>query len=333
MIPCCFHPTRVILVDDDREFLDNLHNSLSHDYASYQHFNDPEKALHYLNEVYTPNPFPNRYIQAIDEDKWEHRRLDVNVWDTHHEVYRPERFKEISVIVVDHSMPDMSGIELCRQITDPNVQKILLTGMTGHDIVIRAFNEGIIHHYIDKQASDMAEQVNQAIESAQWRYFNKLSEVTLKAITSDDLVNHAVVDPNFQSLFKNLLKQHGLREAYLCESMGSYVFLTEHGVTHGLVVNSADQLEVSCDSAEALEIDTSLLEELKNQKKMMFYHSRQAILEPPAKEWKNHVYSPQILQGKQEIYYYVFEPNLFDLDLSRVLPFGEYKAGKISVVK
>lgn len=330
MIPCCFHPTRVILVDDDREFLENLNNGLSSESASYQHFNNPEKALHYLNEVYKPNPFPNRYIQGVDEDKWEHRRLDVNIWDTHHEVYRPERFEEISVIVVDHSMPTISGIELCRQITDSNIQKILLTGMTDQNIVIRAFNEGIIHHYIRKQDHDMVEQLNQAIESAQWRYFNKLSEVTLKAIISDDLVNYAIADPNFQNFFKKLVKQYKLREAYLCESMGSYVFLTEDGVSHGLAVNSADQLEVSCDSAEALDIDASLLKELKKQKKMMFYHSRQAIFEPPAKEWKNYVYPPQILQGKRETYYYVFDSNLFDIDLSRVLPFGEYKAGRIA---
>lgn len=82
MIPCCFHPTRVVLVDDDPDFLNNLSSSLSSNSASYQHFNDPEKALRYLNEVYKPNPFPNRYIQGIDEDRWEHRRLDAIVWDS-----------------------------------------------------------------------------------------------------------------------------------------------------------------------------------------------------------------------------------------------------------
>ena len=333
MIPCCFHPTRVILIDDDHEFFDNLHNSLSSDHASYQYFNNPEAAIHYLNEVYKPNPFPNRYIEAIDEDKWEHRRLDVNVWDTHHEVYRPERFEEISVVVVDHSMGDVTGIEVCRQITDPNIQKILLTGMTDQEIAIRAFNEGVIHHYIRKQDPDMAAQLNQAIESAQWRYFNKLSEVTLKAITSDDLVNPAIVDPNFQNFFKELVKQHGFSEAYLCEAMGSYVFVTEDGTSHGLVVNNADQLEVSSESAEALNVDATLLEDLKNRKKMMAYHSRHGTFEPPAEEWQNHVYSPQILQGKRENYYYVFTPNLFDIDLSRVLPFGDYKAGRMVEIK
>jgi len=323
-----------VLVDDDPDFLNNLSSSLSSNSASYQHFNDPEKALRYLNEVYKPDPFPNRYIQGIDEDRWEHRRLDVNVWDTHHEVYRPERFEEISVVVVDHTMGDvMSGIDLCRQITDPNVQKILLTGNTDQEIAIRAFNEGIIHHYIRKYDPDMAEQLNQAIKSAQWRYFNKLSEVTLKAITSDDLVEHAVVDPNFQKLFTELVKQHGFREAYLCETMGSYVFLTEDGANYGLVINTIDQLEVSSNSAEALGVDISLLEELKNQKKMMFYHSRQGIFEPPANEWRNHVYLPQVLQGKRETYYYVFEPNLFDIDVSRILPFGIYKARRVIETK
>lgn len=328
MIPCCFHPTRVVVIDDKSEFLDSLNRSLSSDHASYQYFKNPQKALHYLNEIYQPNPFPNRYIESLDEEKWEHRQLDVNIFDTHHEVYRPERFDEISTIIVDHSMPGMSGLQLCREIKDPNIQKILLTGVADEHLAIYAFNEGIIHHYIRKQDLDMEEQLNQAVEAAQWRYFNRLSEVAIKAITSADCIAPALVDPNFQDFFKKLMKRANFREAYLCEAMGSYLLLTERGEPHGLVVNSDDQLETGADSGEALNVDPALLQQLKKREKMMCYHNRQGIFEPPADDWKNHIYPLQTIQGTKETYYYVFSPNIFDIDLSRVLPFDVYKKGK-----
>lgn len=329
MIPCCFHPTRVVVIDDNHEFLEQLNQVLSKNHTSYHYFKNPQKALHYLNEVYQPNPFPNRYVESVEEDKWEHRRLDVNIFDTHHEVYRPERFEEISTVVIDHSMPGMSGIQICKQIKDPNIQKILLTGVADEHIAIKAFNKGIIHHYIRKQDLDMVDELNDVIETSQWRYFNKLSEVALKAITSSDPIDPAITDPKFQDFFKKLVKQEKFREAYLCESMGSYVFLTEEGKVFGLVTNNEDQLELGADSGEALNIAPALLQELKERKKMMCYHSRHGTFEPPAHEWGNHVYPPRVIQGLKDTYYYAFAPNIFDVDLSRVLPFRQYKARKM----
>jgi hypothetical protein len=79
MIPCCFHPTRVIVIDDNEEFLKSLYLNVPTEHASYQLYKSPQKSLHYLNEVHRPNPFPNRYIQSLDEEEREHRLLDINI--------------------------------------------------------------------------------------------------------------------------------------------------------------------------------------------------------------------------------------------------------------
>ena len=328
MIPCCFHPTRVVVIDDNYEFLENLNQNLSKDYASYRYFKSPHKAIDYLNNVYKSDPFPDRYIEPVDEEKWEHRTLDVNIWDTYHEVYRPQRFEEISVVVVDYSMPGMSGIEVCKQIKDPNIQKILLTGIADESIAIHAFNEGLIQGYIRKQAFDMSDLLNEAVEKAQWRYFNRFSEIAVKAIAIADSENQAISDPKFHGFFKTLLKRHGFREAYLCEAMGSYLFLTKDGTPHGLVVNNEDQLNVCVESAEVQNIDPSLVQDLKDRKKIMFHHNRYTSFTPPPEEWENHLYPSQSFVGDLQTYYYAFAPNMFNIDLSRVLSFDQYKAGK-----
>ena len=327
MIPCCFHPTCVVVIDDNYEFLENLNQNLSKDYASYKYFKSPQKALDYLNNIYQPDPFPNRYIEPLDEEKWEHRTLDVNIWDTYHEVYRPQRFDEISVIIVDYSMPGMSGLDVCKQIKDPNIQKILLTGIADESIAILAFNEGLIQGYIRKQDFDMSDLLNEAVEKAQWRYFNRFSEIAVKAIAIADSENQAISDPKFHGFFKTLLKRYGFKEAYLCEAMGSYLLLKKDGSPYGLVVNNEDQLNLYVESAEVQKVNPSLVQDLKDRKKIMFHHNRYASFAPPLEEWENHLYPSQVLQGNLQTYYYAFAPNMFNVDLSRVLSFETYKVG------
>ncbi len=334
MIPCCIHPTQVFVIDDDDEMLRHLSQILPKDCASYHYMSGPEAALTYINKSDNPSPFPNRYINNFEEDAWEHRCLDVNISDTYQEIYRPERFEEISTIIVDHSMPEMTGLQLCEKIKDPNIQKILLTGVADEHLAIRAFNDGLIHHYIRKQDLDLEKQLSQAVESAQWRYFNKLSEVTLKAITSVNYLNHAITDPKFQDFFKQIMQKNsfapsGFTEAYLCEAMGTYLFLTEAGESYGLVVNNEDQIKTWTESANALDATPNLLQELADKAKMIWYHSRDGALEPPGQEWVHYAHTPEIIQGANENYYYILQPNLFDIDKSRVLSFKEYKAKRM----
>jgi CheY-like chemotaxis protein len=328
MIPCCFHPTRVVVIDDNHEFLCNLNQNLSKDNASYVYFTNPGKALHYLNDIYKPNPFPNRYLEPRDEDKWEHRTLDVNIWDTYCEAYRPERFEEISVVVVDYSMPGMSGLDVCKEIKDPNIRKILLTGHAEESIAIHAFNEGLIQGYIRKQDFHMDDLLNTAIERAQWRYFNQFSEIVIKSIDVADSQNQAVTDTKFHEFFKTLLNKHKFREAYLCEAMGSYLFLTKDGIPYGLIVNNQDQLDLYAEAAESENIEPSIVQELKDRKKIMFHHNRYNTFAPPPEEWKSCLYPSQLFKGAQDTYYYAFAPSMFNIDTTRILSFQDYRAGK-----
>lgn len=334
MIPCCFHPTRVVVVDDNHEFLRSLRRSLSTSQASYEFFKTPQKALDYLNEVYQPDPFPNRFVSAFPTNVPECHSFDVDVVHTHHEAYHPNRFEEISVVIVDYAMPGKTGIDFCREIKDPNIQKILLTGVGDEHVAIQAFNEGIINHYIRKQDPAMPALINQAVENAQWRYFNQFSDMALKAIRAAQPHVRAIDDPDFHHFFKNLLKEHNFKEAYLCESTGSYVFLTEDGNTYALVVSHADQFKQYAEIGGFDSIvEPDIVQALQDQKKMLFYRNRDATDALEAEEWKNHLYPPQILQGKLGTYYYILEPDLFDIDKTRILPFAAYKEARVSEIK
>ena len=52
MIPCCYHPTTIMLIDDDYKYLHGLHLELKNTAAAYKLLNNPNQVLHFLNEEY-----------------------------------------------------------------------------------------------------------------------------------------------------------------------------------------------------------------------------------------------------------------------------------------
>jgi hypothetical protein len=150
----------------------------------------------------------------------------------------------------------------------------------------------------------------------------------VKAIDIADSQNQAITDPKFHDFFKDLLKKHKLKEAYLCEAMGSYLFLTKNGTSYGLVVNNKDQLELCAEAAEAQNLDVSLIQALRGRKKIMFHHNRYDSFAPPPEEWENHLYPSHPFEGQKDTYYYAFAPSMFNIDAACVLSFQDYRAEK-----
>ena len=58
----------------------------------------------------------------------------------------------IQLVISDHNMPGMSGIELLRLVREryPNVTRIMLTGDPDPQVIIRSINEGEVYRFIKK---------------------------------------------------------------------------------------------------------------------------------------------------------------------------------------
>ena len=333
MIPCCFHPTRVVIVNDCHDLMNLFDDHLPRSHMTFDTFNSPYKALHYINEVYQPDPFYDRYRVKKEERSRKNRRQEIQVVDTHHEIYRPQRFDEISTVVMDYApisensgmSAEMTGLEFLEKVENPHIQKILLIGEEDEEMATQALSKGLIHDFICKQALDWEEHFYEVLQDAQWRYFNKLSEIFMGTICSGNVKEYALNDPNFQKFFKSILSNYGFTEAYLCETTGSYLFLDDQAQDHGLVVNIADQLDHWVRTGQTKGISLSLLKALKDRKKMMCYHALFEGLEPDKSHWEIYAHPVKTIKGQQNTYYYAFAPNMYDIDVERILPFEEYR--------
>ena len=321
MIPCCFHPTRVVIVDDRHQLLNSLDIDLDKSHMTFDSFHSPQDALNYINNVYQPDPFPSRYI-ANAKGAQEKAGLSFDIYA---EIYRPQRFEEISIVVAEYSLKNMTGLQFFEAIKHSDIQKVLLIGEGQEGIAQQALSEGSIQAYISKQNLNWCAQFQEVLQNAQWQYFSKLSATFMRSIGSANIPNHALDDSNFQKFFKTILINYGFTEAYLCETTGSYLFLDHQAQDHGLVVNIGEQLDTWVRTGQSKGINLPLLKALKDRKKMMCYHTRYGALEPDKRHWEIYAHPTHKLKGQRNLFYYAFAPNIYDIDLERILPFEEYR--------
>ncbi len=96
-----------------------------------------------------------------------------------------ETEKEVSLIISDQRMPEMTGAQFLEQAKNifPNAIRFLLTGYSDMDAVVDAVNKGEIHRYLNKpwNDDDLLLLVQQALQQYELVYENRrLTELTQK---------------------------------------------------------------------------------------------------------------------------------------------------------
>lgn len=217
--PIChlfYYPTQVVLVDDDANFLDAVSLLLNRS-LNYRLFQSARQALEHVNKAVLHGDVIRRSYSSyktgpFDSDTLTH--IDINAM--HKEIYNADRFLMPSVVVIDYSMPEMSGLEYCVSLTNPYVKKILLTGRANTDLAVQAFNEGLIDQFISKKDPQLAQKLNRSIASLQHQYFSR----SFKLLTDPVVANSQsrfLTNPEFIEFFNILRTEHGIVEYYLID--------------------------------------------------------------------------------------------------------------------
>ncbi|MGF1528434.1 MAG: response regulator [Candidatus Competibacterales bacterium] len=104
------------------------------------------------------------------------------------------RQNHIHVVVCDQRMPGMIGVEALRQIRDisPATMRILLTGYSDLEAVIRAVNDGEVYRYVTKpwRNEELKATIDSAVKIAQ----ETAHALGVKQEVAQDLVDILVVD-------------------------------------------------------------------------------------------------------------------------------------------
>ncbi|WP_010304288.1 hypothetical protein [Candidatus Odyssella thessalonicensis] len=205
--PLCFFPTKTVCIVEDPASVASLLN----DHSQISYFTSIDSALNYLNKSEKSELLFERILSSYEEG------LDCNnIIYLHEEIYNPQRFEAVSCVIISDQIAENSGLEVCRKITDPDIQKIYLTTDLDHKAAVNAFNKGLINFYLYKKDPKAKEILSTYLKEAQLNYFRELtqnsSQFLLKQWHSLSDEGSILTNPLFIEHIQSILEKQGTQE-------------------------------------------------------------------------------------------------------------------------
>jgi CheY-like chemotaxis protein len=307
VLPIYRHPSLTVLVDDSDTFLRSLSFQLDPSLIS-KAFHDAHAALDWLLQHGQCARGQNALSASFDTYT---RSLDqCNVTLDVDQIRRirlqAQRFMTPSVLVVDYSMPQMNGIELCEAVQHLPCKKILFTGAADEKIAVRAFNRRLIDRYINKSDADAIEQLEAQIHVLQMEYFAARSD-TLR----DMLALHHytfVCDPAFAALVRQLSAQYDIVEHYLVPNPAGVLLVERDGRARLLVVETDQSMDAHYEMALDNHAPASLLAALQARCIIPFFPDGDGMYSSAfGRAWHQYSQAAQVCSGRQDYYWGLFE--------------------------
>ncbi|NGZ84399.1 response regulator [Duganella aceris] len=306
-IPVYSHPTLTVLIDDSDSFLRSLSFQLDSMLAN-KTFHDTSAALHWLRQSGQDDDVPlhvNFDMQNLPADQ-------CNVALDLERIYRiaeqRQRFATPSVLVVDYSMPQMSGLEFCEAVAHLPCKKILFTGAADEKVAVSAFNRGLIDRYIKKSDDHALDMLEIEIATMQRTYFDERSETLRELVLLHNY--HFLGDPALASVVASLMASMGFVEHYIFPNPTGILFLDKHGKASLMMIETEQGMYAQYEVARDCDAPQSLLDALLERRVLPFFsdpsgdgmYSRRV-----GDNWHRYCATPKICQGRETYYWALFE--------------------------
>ena len=286
ILPCCFFPTEVLLVDDDQTFLDALAYTLESKGIKTSTFINPNDALQAIKRQDTLDltKLYNTSVDVSDNSSVYEARVDLSGIAKY--ASNQNSTYPLSVIVSDYHMLPINGLTFLSQIHSPDIKKILLTAVAGDDTAVRAFNDGTIDTFISKSEQHLADKIFAAIQKLQITLFSEQSLAVYRLY--DNVTNSKPFLQNkaFLSWFKSFITDHSINEFYLVTDFGMLDFIllknddNEHQVSWLSLRDESDMFAL-LDLARSHGSTTSILARLENCSAMPMVINKENSQCPP----------------------------------------------------
>ncbi len=319
-----FHfPTTVAFVDDSQQFLSNLSLQLDSRLA-YRLHHSPFSALVALNGANLEPPVVERFFSLYRHrgDKSVSRHvIDVSLDMIHREVHNEHRFEQVSVVVVDYDMPEIDGLEFCRNLKNKAIKKILLTGKADEQTAVRAFNEKTIDRFIRKQDDDVMARLNRAIAELQREHFEQVEHMLADALS---VGSHLFLrDPAFAERFAEISRGLGIVEHYLCCAPDGILMLDVSGSSYLLIVQTEEMIRAQHEIAHEQDAPDELLARLRGGRCLPYFWKTAGNYSPIYEDWEACLHPATEFKGR-DWYLYALVKNPGAFNLKYVFPYGDY---------
>ncbi len=300
-VPCFYFPCTTVLIDDDKRLLLSLERVLSK-YTLCKPFSKPSAGIEHIKKHCNPT-FISDCIVSSDDAPKNIAQLSIDVYEFHKHMQIKERHKLCSVLVVDYSMPQMNGLDVCRELRDTSIRTILLTGEADEQLAVEAFNEGIINAFVRKDDTNLEEEIITKIKQLQLDYFQQYSDVVYQCLEWITDPSECLKVPEFHDYVRDIIKNNNIIEYYLFDTTGSFIFLDKDGKTSALAVRSEDSMNAAREAIEFAEekVPDKVVKALESDECLLFSGTRDD-LSVNISHWMKMLYPASNFNG----YYIIF---------------------------
>ena len=315
-LACSYHPIKLILIDDNSIFIENLTLELS----SYlvKSFVKPKNALDFLQNYQHPETVASHiehlntqelegYSLDMNDNQHLHTYIDLRCIDFYEKIFSRIRFEEYAIVVIDQVMPGLEGLEICKKLRDKPYKFIMLTAEAGDDLARVAFNQGLIDHFIKKDAPDFVEQLHGAIDKLMRDYFYEQSHTFMEALIKSPTC--VLSDARLINTLKEYMQKNNIIEYYLLNETGSFLMLEADGKPHWFAVVSENEIAEDYEfaSGEDYQPDPKVLNGLNNRNMMLFRISEKQRMNigPDGKTgWLSYMHPAKKFEAEHGVFYY-----------------------------
>ena len=333
-VPVCYFPSKIMLVDDSKDFLINFSLQLS-EMLDYQLYNSPQQALEALQQMPPQQALHQRCLSEQIETvgcPLTTQSFNFDLSAIHSLAYNPRRFSETTVVIIDYAMPGINGIELCEQLVDIPVSKILLTGRADEKTAIAAFNDGLIDTYVQKNDPDIITKVNRNILQLQKRHFQEMSLSTVNMLSINGL--QCLQDRKFAEFFEQLCQQLNIVEYYLTEMSGSFLLLDSHANASCLIIKSQQDLEYCRELAIDNHAPPEVITQLEQGSCVPYFWLDGDTYQDEWTDWDSHLLPAKSIECKQPYYYALVQNTVpFNITMDKILSYHYYLDGESPLTK
>ena len=309
------HPTTVVIVDDNDWFLHTLDLRMPAD-MSYLSFHDARAALEHLNKPSALPPIPERcFSSSGSASGWKDPVVELDLTLIEQEIKHAERFMRTSVVVVDYAMPEMNGLEFCREIGDRTIKRVLLTGVADEKLAVQAFNDGIIDRFLPKNGDGALDLVVRFARELQHKYFLEQQKAFEDSLRMDP--PQFLGDPAIAAHFAALRDEIGFVEHYLVGDPPGFIFVTPSGELFRLIVLSERDAQAQTEYAERAGAPCDIVEALGARERIGYFFDDPESVGEERLPWSDYVHDATSIVGREHWLTALVRDPPIDVDYSR----------------
>ena len=302
-----YHPTSVIIVDDDALLVQSIAGLMQSIGQTYNAFDNPQKALDFVlaqnHKFPTNDDFFSAYPEIFNISELQRGDLLIKLKTSSfmNVLNNSDRFSQISVAIVDYDMPDMTGIDFCRKLSELPLKKIILTGRASQKQAVNAFNERIIDCFFNKQEQHLEDKLLQEVVKLQKDFFSHNTE-TLKLACSLQQTEF-IIDSAFHNVLMPIISENGIVEYYLNTHPPGLLMFNADGQPRLVLVYDEQRLQAHYEIAQEAGAPTEVLNKISSQKFIPLFPTKSGYYEPYVGNiWQKYFWPMQRISGQKDWY-------------------------------